>query len=146
MDFTDERDDDDLTGDDDLSVYRDRAKAKLKDVARDVRQALDEQGIGSDIPVFFLAPNSGDAVVLFGTVAEDPTDDDWRRVSDVVTSIVQQAVGLDAVRCREVVCAATTDVVTGNEHLSGTSSGFWPDGDLPMPTQMAASPAGVETR
>ena len=115
MDFTDERDDDDLTGDDDLSVYRDRAKAKLKDVARDVRQALDEQDI--DTPVFFLVPN-GNAVVQFGTVT-DPTDHDWRRVSNVVTSVVQQVVGLDGTRCREVVCAATTDVVTGNEHLSG---------------------------
>ena len=52
---------------------------------------------------------------MFGTPA-DPDDLTWERVSDIVSSVLRQVVGLDGTRCRPVMCSTTTDAVAGNEH------------------------------
>ena len=63
---------DDLTEDgDEVTAYRARARTELDQIARQTKQALAEQGLTST--VFFLVPNSGEAVLLFGTPA-DPDD------------------------------------------------------------------------
>lgn len=98
---------DDLTDDDAVIAHRARAKAELDQIAQHVRQALTEQGI--DVPVFFIMPRSGDSVLTFGTIT-DPPDDEWSRIGEIVSSIVRQVVGLDRVRCREVMCATTHSV------------------------------------
>ncbi len=98
---------DDLTGDSDEATYRERAAAKLAQIARDAKDALADHGI-ADIDLFFMAPNSGDSVLIFGT-AGDPDDAAWERAGEIVSAIVRQAVGLDRVRCREVQCATTHD-------------------------------------
>ena len=104
----------DLTEDgDDLSVYRDRAKAMLDQVVRLTKQALAEHMINLDI--FFLIPNSGEAVLLYGTPA-DPDDLIWERVGNIVSAVVREVVGLDSARCRPVMCRTTTDAEVGNEH------------------------------
>jgi hypothetical protein len=94
------------TGDDCVADKRARAVAKLDQIARDSKAALDDQGI--DIPVFFVIPSSGDAIATFGTPA-DPDDEVWGRVSEIVSNIVRHTVGLDRVRCRPAVCATTHD-------------------------------------
>jgi hypothetical protein len=97
---------DDQTDDDDVMAHRERAKAELDQIAQQVRLALAELGI--DIPLFFIVPNSGDAIVTFGTIT-DPPDTEWSRVGEVVGSIVAQSCGLRGTRRREVVCAGTHD-------------------------------------
>jgi hypothetical protein len=97
---------DDLTDDERVAAHRERAKAKLNQIAQQTRQALTQQGM--DTSVYFLVPHSGDAIVTFGT-AGDPSDDEWNRVAEIVSSIVRQTVGLDRTRCREVMCATTAD-------------------------------------
>lgn len=67
-----------------------------------------------DEPLVFLIPGSGDAIATFGTTA-DPPDEQWSRVTEVVSSIVRQSVGLTHTRCREVACASTTDAIPASE-------------------------------
>lgn len=102
MDFNNERDD--LT-DDDVVAHRARAKAQLLQIAQQAKRALQEGGI--DLDLFFLIPSSGDSILTFGT-SSDPDDHLWTCVSEVVSSILRQTVGLDYTRCREVVCLTTT--------------------------------------
>jgi hypothetical protein len=87
-------------------AHRARARSLLPQIMEQVKQSLDEAGIGLD--VFVMIPSSGDAVATFGTVI-DPPDAVWGRVGDIVCSIVGKAVGLGRVSRRELACATTAD-------------------------------------
>ena len=105
---------DDLNEDgDEVRAHRARVRTGLNEIARLAKQALAKQKIGLDL--FFLTPNSGESVLMFGspTDVDDPT---WERVSDIVSSVLRQVVGLDGTRCRPVMCSTTTDAGAGNEH------------------------------
>lgn len=93
--------------DEDVAARRVRARNLLTPITQEVKQALSEVGI--EIDVFLMIPASGDAIVTFGTVT-DPPDELWIRVEEIVCSIVRKAVGLECVRCREVVCASTAEI------------------------------------
>lgn len=104
---------DELTGDDapisgesmgDEATYRERAAAKLDQIAQDAKEALAEHDIG--ISLFFLIPNSGRSILTFGTPA-DPSDDLWDEVRKLVSAIVEQSIGLERTRCRNVRGAMT---------------------------------------
>ena len=130
MDAHDERDD--LTDDDEVTAHRARAKDLLNEIARQAKRALHDAGI--DLDLFFMIPNSGDAIITYGTPG-DPPDDEWNRVREVVSSVVRQAVGLDRVRCREVVCA-TTDSVGDHQPIQSSLQPIEPSGcrSTPSPT------------
>jgi hypothetical protein len=98
---------DDLTDCEDVADRRARAEAMLGQIARDAKEALADQGI--DIDLFLLAPNSGEAILIYGT-AGNPPDDEWNRVGEIVGSIVAQSIGLDRVQSRPVTCAATASI------------------------------------
>ena len=99
-------------------------------ITQQVRQALNDADI--DLDVFLMIPASGDAVATFGTVA-DPCDELWKRVTEIVSSIVGRTVGLDRTRCREVICATTHDHQPSGSSVSRT----------PIPTPaLQASGAG----
>jgi hypothetical protein len=98
---------DDAADDEDTATYRERAKAMLDRIAAQTKQALSQRGVELDL--FFVTP-SRHSVVTFGTMS-DPPKQLWGEVSAVVSSIVEQVVGLDRVRCREVMCAATDSAV-----------------------------------
>jgi hypothetical protein len=95
---------DDPTDDIDEADYRERAAAKLDQIAGLTNQALVEAGI--EISLFFLI-TSGRSVIVFGTHA-DPPDDVWNAVSDIVSAVVRQTVGLDRSRCRSLACVMTS--------------------------------------
>ena len=90
------RDDEDT-----VEAKRARAAAILEQIACQVREALRAEDIG--MPVFFVIPNSGRAILSFGTPGE------WERVSEIVTSIVARSLGLRSPRRRELQCATTLD-------------------------------------
>jgi hypothetical protein len=100
---------DDPTYDDDVTTYRARARNLLTEITRQAKQALDGAGISLD--VFVMIPSSGDAIATFGTAAS-PADEVWSRVSEIVSSIVGESVGLARTRCREVACASTGEEIT----------------------------------
>jgi hypothetical protein len=119
----DANDDDDLIDDEaDVTAHRARAREMLDQITRQAKQAL----AGEGIDLFFLIPNSGDTILMFGTPA-DPDDKAWNRVGEIVSSIVRQAVSLDRVRCRPVMCATTDLIVdyqpTGSPAQPAESSG-----------------------
>ena len=92
---------------DGVEAHRGRAAAEIDQIARDAKEALADQGI--DIDLFFLAPNSGKAILIYGT-AGNPPNDEWDRVGEIVGSIVARLIGLDRVRCQEVLCMTTADL------------------------------------
>jgi hypothetical protein len=99
-------DDDDVPDEftDDEADYRERAAAKLDQIAQQVKQALADAGI--DLDLFFILPTSGQSIVTFGTPG-DPPYAEWDRVGEIVASIVAGLVGLRGTRRREVRCATT---------------------------------------
>jgi hypothetical protein len=93
--------------DDDVTTHRARAKAEIDQIAQQAKLALADKGI-IDTPLFFLVPNSGNAVLIFGTPG-DPPDDQWDRVGEIIAAILGRLIGLRGIRRREVICAATHD-------------------------------------
>ncbi len=108
QELDDPTNDDDVLGEsmDDAADYRERAAAKIDQIAQQTKQMLAEAGI--DIDVFFLIPSSGDSILIFGTPA-DPDDALWGRVGQIVAPIVRQSVGLAGTRCRPMACATTQE-------------------------------------
>jgi hypothetical protein len=98
---------DDQTDDDDVMAHRERAATKLDQIARDAKDALAENGL-EKICLFFLIPNSGRSILVFGTPG-DPSDDLWSKVGEIVEAIVARLIGLRGTRRREVRCATTHD-------------------------------------
>jgi hypothetical protein len=88
--------------------YRQRATDLLADIARQTKAELIEQGIPFD--VFFVVPSSGNAVITFGTTVQpDPTGEQWLVVSRIVASVLQNLIGLDRTRRRELACGTTAE-------------------------------------
>lgn len=86
------------------ALCRQRATDLLDSIASRTKDALAERGIMFDI--FLLIPQSGDALVLFGTNVEpDPSDEEWEMASEVVTETVREALGIGRARARQVPCA-----------------------------------------
>ncbi len=97
----------DLGDDGCLTAYRARLRGMLDEIATQAKAALSEGGI--DLDLFFLVPNSGDAVLSFGTPA-DPSDDEWKRAGAIVSSIVQEFTGLERTRLCPVHCTSTNSL------------------------------------
>jgi hypothetical protein len=146
MDVHDEHDDempDNDAAEGDEATYRSRAAAELDQIARQTKQTLVEADI--DIDVFFLIPSSGNSVLIFGTPG-DPDDDLWSRVSDVVGSVLRNLIGLDRVRCRQLMCAAT-DSIADHQPTESPAQPSEPSGCQPVPMPASAlQHAGAEVR
>ena len=95
------------TDDCDVTAQRARAAAELERITRQAKRALQEADI--DLDLFFLAPNSGDAILIYGTPA-NPDEASWERVGEIVAAIVGGLIGLRGTRRREVQCATTNSV------------------------------------
>ena len=93
-----------------LATKRAKALAELDQITRMTKQALVEAEI--DLELFFTVPNSGDAILTYGTTS-DVADELWGRVQDAVVSVVQEIVGLGWPHIREVSWA-TTGPIAGN--------------------------------
>jgi hypothetical protein len=86
------------------SDRRAKATALLPDITGRVHVALSQAGI--DIQLSFLIPNTGDALLIYGTTAEpDPADLEWEQVGEIVCSVVQEVLGVQKLRHREIVCS-----------------------------------------
>ena len=130
-----------VADDSNVTTHRARARNLLGQIAEQAKQTLADAGI--DVPLFFLVPSSGEAILTFGTLS-DPDDDQWEQVSEIVSEVVGQTVGLDRVRTRSLACSATTESAAGHERPSESSPEDWPDGNPPMP--IPALPAGAEAQ
>ena len=88
------------------TAYRERAKGMLNQIAQQARLALADQCI--DLDLFFLAPNSGEAILIYGTPG-NPDDASWERVGEIVAPILGRLIGLRGTRRQEVICATMHD-------------------------------------
>ena len=96
---------DDLIMDDDVvEAQRARASAELDQITRMAKQALVEAGI--DLELFFMVPNSGNAILTYGTTG-DPDDNLWDRVRDIIFAVLRDTIGLERPQSHAVLCATT---------------------------------------
>jgi len=63
-------------------------------------------GAGLTYPVYLAVPNSGDSLLSFATPL-DPSDDEWRRMNDIVRNVVGAAIGAENLRSNPLACAMT---------------------------------------
>lgn len=96
---------DDLIIDDDaVEAQRDRASAELDQIARTAKQALVRAGI--ELELFFMVPNSGNAILTYGT-ATDPDDNLWDRVREIIFAVLRGTIGLERPQSHAALCATT---------------------------------------
>jgi hypothetical protein len=128
--------DDGLSDDNRVTTYRARLKGMLDHVAAEAKQRLADENL--DIPLFFLLPSSGMSILSFGTV-RDPDDTIWRRVEQIVATIIEASIGIPRVRCREMLCAATDDA--GDQQPSVQSPPVLPEAEEAEPDNRFLLPA-----
>ena len=84
---------------------RARVASLLPGLVERVRAGLARAGLRHD--VFLVVPNSGEALLTYGTTAEpDPSDDEWEAIEAVVCRAVEDVLGIGRVVARDVACAA----------------------------------------
>jgi hypothetical protein len=96
-----------------VTAHRARAEVMLDQITGRARQALDAQGI--DVDLFIMIPNSGDAIIAYGTTG-DPSDELWNRAGMIVSEVVRDVVGVRRVRCRAVVCTHAPPLIDLQPH------------------------------
>lgn len=83
------------------AAHRDLAEAMLNEIADQAKQALAKRDIKT--PVFLVVPASGGAILNFGT-HEDPCDGEWERIQRIVSTIVEELLGIPCTQFRELRC------------------------------------------
>jgi hypothetical protein len=96
-----EHEDDQLT-DDRLDAQRDIIRQSINEIANDIGMAMRDAGL--TFPVYITVRNSGDALVTIATTA-DPSDANWQQASAIVCRILEERVGCNRLRGRELACA-----------------------------------------
>jgi hypothetical protein len=95
-------DEDDSSTDDRLDAQRDIIRQSLDEIANDIGMAM--RDVGLSFPVYITVRNSGDALVTIATPS-DPSDADWQKASEIVCRTLEESVGCDRLRGRELACA-----------------------------------------
>ena len=88
--------------DDSLDAQRDIIRQSLDEVANDIGMAM--RDVGLTFPLYITVRNSGDALVTIATPL-DPSDAEWQRASAIVCRTLEERVGCDRLRGRELACA-----------------------------------------
>ena len=102
MNTIEDEDEDGLSPDDTLNAQRDVIRQSIDEIADDIGMAL--RDVGLTFPVYITVRNSGDALVTIATPA-DPSDADWQQASEIVCRSLEERVGCDRLRGRELACA-----------------------------------------
>ena len=88
--------------DDKLDAQRDIIRQSINEIANDIGMAM--RDVGLTFPVYITVRNSGDALVTIATPL-DPSDPDWQQASAIVCRTLEERVGCDRLRGRELACA-----------------------------------------
>ena len=88
--------------DDSLDAQRDIIRQSLDAIANEIGMAM--RDVGLTFPLYITVRNSGDALVTIATPL-DPSDTDWQRASAIVCRTLEERVGCDRLRGRELSCA-----------------------------------------
>jgi hypothetical protein len=88
--------------DDRLDAQRDIIRQSLDAIINDIGMAMRDVGLTS--PVYITVRNSGDALVTIASPL-DPSDEQWQQASAIVCRTLEERVGCDRLRGRELACA-----------------------------------------
>jgi len=91
--------------DNQIATDREIIRGSLNEIAEQVRTRLQEAHL--NYPVYLAIPNFGLAIIQVGTHL-DPSDDDWRHITEIVQEIVSNKLGKVRLTSRDMMCATTT--------------------------------------
>ena len=90
-----------------IDTQRDIIKQSLDSIANDIGMAM--RDVGLTFPLYITVRNSGNALVTIATPL-DPSDSDWQQASAIVCRTLEERVGCDRLRGRELACAIANTV------------------------------------
>jgi hypothetical protein len=93
---------DDPSTDDTLDAQRDIIRQSINEIANDIGMKM--RDVGLTFPLYITVRNSGDALVTIATPL-DPSDTDWQCAREIVCRTLEERVGCDRLRGRELACA-----------------------------------------
>ena len=108
--------DDDPSTDDALDAQRDFIRQSLDAITNDIGMAM--RDVGLTFPLYITVRNSGDALVTIATPL-DPSDADWQRASAIVCRTLEERVGCDRLRGRELACAIVNEGAINAADVTG---------------------------
>ena len=85
-----------------LDAQRDIIRQSLNEIVNDIGMAM--RDVGLTFPLYITVRNSGDALVTMVTPI-DPSDEEWQQASAIVCRTLEERVGCDRLRGRELACA-----------------------------------------
>jgi hypothetical protein len=103
----------------DRADQRNHLTSALPKIAAEVEAALHDAHLS--IPLFFCVPTSGDSLLTYAT-PNDPANDEWERVQDIVSTIISRTVGIAKLRSSPLSCIAVgmrigaVDLVPAADH------------------------------
>ena len=95
------RDSDHYEIDDSLDAQRNIIRQSLNAITNDIGLAM--RDVGLTFPLYITVRNSGDALVTIATPL-DPSDADWQQATAIVCQTLEERVGCDQLRGRELAC------------------------------------------
>lgn len=104
-----------LVAGDHLDANREVIRLSLDEIAVEVETALRDASL--DFPLFFVIPNSGNAILAIAT-SLDPPDTDWAQASSIVCRFVGEKLGGIKLGSHRLQCAVANanfeaaDVIT----------------------------------
>ena len=93
---------DNSSTDDTLDTQRDIIRQSINEIANDIGMKM--RDVGLTFPLYITVRNSGDALVTMMTPL-DPSDTDWKQASTIVCRTLEERVGCDRLRGRELAYA-----------------------------------------
>ena len=94
--------DDDLSTGNKLDTQRDIIRQSLDAITNDIGLAM--RDVGLTFPLYITVRNTGDSLVTIMTPI-DPSDTHWQQASEIVCRTLEERVGCDRLRGRELNCA-----------------------------------------
>jgi cell division GTPase FtsZ len=88
--------------DDRLDAQRDIIRQSLDAIVNDIGIAM--RDVGLTFPLYITVRDSGDALVTIAT-SLDPSDEEWEHARQIVCRTLEERVGCDRLRGRELACA-----------------------------------------
>jgi hypothetical protein len=91
----------DVAADDSIEAKREIIRHFLNEVANNVGKRLRDADLS--YPVYICIPSGGNAVVSMMTPL-DPSDEDWRRIGDIVRAVLSEYLDGMGLRSVELPC------------------------------------------
>ncbi len=94
----------------DRDAQREIIRSNLTEIANDIGTMMRDAGLL--FPVYITVRDSGESLATVATPL-DPSDNDWRRASDIVCRIMEKKIGSGGLWSRELLCAVANSPPMG---------------------------------